>query len=644
MEKRLPLFLFLSFAILFGWQLLFPPPPPQPGAEGGVDPAAQGGAVAEASALPAIPEDVEQAEPWDEWIELGAAGSPGHYRARFSSMGGTLQELRLDGWYDSGRLSEEARSDPGHWTQLLAPATAGPRTLAALQLETAPSSVDLFPAGLGRVHWHHELLTEGDTTIGVRFWHQPSPSSLRVVKEVRRVEGALHLAVTLRLESPAEGGAGRRASFTLVPAAGMPETSEDKYYVEPKARKAYRSGSEVEVASEERAVRPGEDDMSGTLPSGDGTLFVGSDNKYFAVLLRGAMQADTDTLGATSWVRTRDEVWATENPDRQEEAWRGLAVEQELTLQVPAAGASTVYAYELFAGPKEAELLLADNEVHEFLIEDDLGFFSGIAGLLLGLLGVLEGLLGNWGIAIIVLTLLVRGTLFPMNRKSQTSMARHTTKMKRVQPKLDALKEKYKNDPQKQRQEQAKIMQEEGAFPPLSGCLPMFLQIPVFFGLFSALRVSFDLRQARFLWVEDLSMPDRLLRLDLDTHLPLIGTIEYLNVLPPLMVVLWILQQRLMPKPTDEQAARMQRMMMWMPVLFGVFLYNYAAGLSLYMITSSLFGIAEYTIIRRIWPIDDSEKPRKPSKFLQRLQELQEQQAQLQRQQQSRSKNRKQRR
>ena len=139
-------------------------------------------------------------------------------------------------------------------------------------------------------------------------------------------------------------------------------------------------------------------------------------------------------------------------------------------------------------------------------------------------------------------------------------------------------------------------------------------------------------------------MPDRLLRLDLDTHLPLIGTIEYLNVLPPLMVVLWILQQRLMPKPTDEQAARMQRMMMWMPVLFGVFLYNYAAGLSLYMITSSLFGIAEYTIIRRIWPIDDSEKPRKPSKFLQRLQELQEQQAQLQRQQQSRSKNRKQRR
>jgi YidC/Oxa1 family membrane protein insertase len=266
---------------------------------------------------------------------------------------------------------------------------------------------------------------------------------------------------------------------------------------------------------------------------------------------------------------------------------------------------------------------------------EDLGFFDGIAGLLLTVLSALEGLVGNWGAAIILLTLLVRGVLFPINRRSQTAMAQHTTKMKRVQPKLNAVKEQYKDNPQKLRQEQAKIMQDEGAFPPLGGCLPMFLQIPVFFGLFSALRVSFDLRQASFLWIEDLSMPDRLLRIDFNTHLPFIGTIEYLNVLPPLMVVLWILQQRLMPKPTDEQAARMQKMMMWMPVLFGVFLYNYAGGLSLYMITSSLFGIAEYTIVRKIWPIDDAEKARKPGKFMQRMREMQEQQARVQKQQQT---------
>ena len=77
------------------------------------------------------------------------------------------------------------------------------------------------------------------------------------------------------------------------------------------------------------------------------------------------------------------------------------------------------------------------------------------------------------------------------------------------------------------------------------------------------------------------------------------------------MVVLWVLQQKVMPKPTDPQAQQMQKMMMWMPVVFGVFLYNYAAGLSLYMVTSSLFGIFEYTIVRKIWPLDETEAPKK---------------------------------
>jgi YidC/Oxa1 family membrane protein insertase len=254
--------------------------------------------------------------------------------------------------------------------------------------------------------------------------------------------------------------------------------------------------------------------------------------------------------------------------------------------------------------------------------------FSSIAGVLLAILGFFEGIVGSWGAAIILLTLCVRLALFPLNRRSQTAMARHQTKMKRVQPLLDEVKERYKSSPQKLRQEQARIMQAEGAMPPLGGCLPIFLQIPVFFGLFSALRISFDLRQAHFLWVDDLSLPDRLMRIDLD--LPLIGGIEYLNVLPPAMVVLWILQQKLMPKPTDEQAQRMQRMMMWMPVLFGVFLYNYAAGLSIYMITSSFFGIMEYSVVRKVWPLDDTEKPKKKSGFMAKLGELQEQAQRMQ--------------
>jgi YidC/Oxa1 family membrane protein insertase len=200
----------------------------------------------------------------------------------------------------------------------------------------------------------------------------------------------------------------------------------------------------------------------------------------------------------------------------------------------------------------------------------------------------------------------VRGALFPLNRRSQTSMARYQKKMKRVQPRLEEAKKRFADDPKKLREAQARIMQEEGAFPPLGGCLPIFLQMPVFFGLFSALRVSFDLRQAPFFgWIDDLSRPDQLMYIGLE--LPILPSFEYLNVLPILMVVLWVLQQMGMPKPADEQAARMQKMMMFMPILFGVMLYNYAAGLSLYMMTTSGLSIIEQKVIKKVWPLDDTE-------------------------------------
>jgi YidC/Oxa1 family membrane protein insertase len=251
------------------------------------------------------------------------------------------------------------------------------------------------------------------------------------------------------------------------------------------------------------------------------------------------------------------------------------------------------------------------------VLEDDLsGFatFSTIGHGLLFVLGFFHRLIGNWGVAIILLTLCVRTVLFPLNRRSQTAMARYQKKMKRVQPRLDEVKRKFANDPQKLREAQARIMQEEGAFPPLGGCLPMFAQIPIFLGLFSALRTSFDLRHAPFAgWIEDLSVPDQLLEIGL--RVPLIGfEVRYLNLLPILMVVLWIWQQQGMPKPTDEQAARMQKMMLFMPVIFGFLLYNYASGLSLYMITQSTLGIIEQKIIKKLWPIDDTEPLKKEAR------------------------------
>jgi YidC/Oxa1 family membrane protein insertase len=302
-----------------------------------------------------------------------------------------------------------------------------------------------------------------------------------------------------------------------------------------------------------------------------------------------------------------------------------------LELTVPPVGGTSKASYVIYAGPKERDAIQAEYADHEALLREDVDSWlpgdESVATLLIGVLKLLERLTGNWGLAIILMTIMIRLVLFPLNRRSQTAMARYQAVVKRMQPRIDELKKKHEKEPDKLRRAQAELMQKEGAMPPLGGCLPIFVQLPVFFGLFTAVRTSFDLRQQRFVgWITDLSKPDRLMRLDLDTGLPLIGTIEYLNVLPPLMVALWIGQQMVMPKPSDEQARQMQRMMMFMPLVMGVFLYNYASGLSLYMITQSALGILEIGVIKRVWPVDDTPQPRKQAGFLSRLAEKQQQQ------------------
>ncbi|MCA9319767.1 MAG: membrane protein insertase YidC, partial [Planctomycetes bacterium] len=192
-------------------------------------------------------------------------------------------------------------------------------------------------------------------------------------------------------------------------------------------------------------------------------------------------------------------------------------------------------------------------------------------------------------------------------RKSQVAMQNHAAKMAKIKPKIEKLQEKYGADRQKIAAEQMKLMKQEGvSMVPLGGCLPMFLQIPVFFGLFSAIRFDIDLRHASFLWCNDLSMPDTVIRLAepfaMKCCIP-IPAIQGLNVLPLLMIAAMFLHQLGMPKSPDPQMASQQKMMMFMPLMFGVMMYGYAAGLSLYWLSSSLFGIFEQRVIKKLFPI-----------------------------------------
>lgn len=649
MDKRLPLALALCLLIVFGWQLLFPPPklPPQPpspppaaapDATGAVTKPADAPAISETKA-PAVPDApvgpvIAGVEEPDLVLDVGTPGSPGSYRAVFSNRGGALVELRTARYYDRIHLDDTEKRDPEHWVRLLVPVDTGSGTTASMLLRTSPSAESLARGPLETALWSRRVLGDEGAPKGVEFRYAPG-SGVTFAKRFLFRPGEDQIDLELEIENDAFPGSSGPYELILTPAACVPPESGDKWYSEPQAISCIRKKGETVPKATAQMIAERGQTTSGSFPGDEPISFVGVINKYFAVLLHAPTgdEASNAAMIGTSWRRLRDEGYARANPAKADAAWRQIVADVQIRFALPEKGGKRTFRYVVYAGPKDRDRMEAAWPDHGKVLDHDLGFFNGIASVLLAVLNFFESVTKNWGVAIILLTISVRAMLFPVNRRSQTSMARYQSKMKRLQPRIDEIKKRHAKDPSAQRQAQAKLMQEEGAFPPLGGCLPMFLQIPVFIGLFAALRASFDLRQAKFaFWIQDLSLPDRLLPIGLHLPaIPLLGalSIEYLNVLPPLMVVLWIWQQKGMPVPADEQAARMQKMMMWMPVMMGFFLYNYAAGLSLYMITQSGLGIIEQKVIKKVWPLDETERPRKKGGFLAKLMEAQEQQKRL---------------
>jgi YidC/Oxa1 family membrane protein insertase len=636
MDKRLPLAMLLSLAVWFLWIRMNPLPVPETQETGA-------GTAIEAPADPVVASDpraelsdgarsvAAEAEQLTVILRTpgpaqGEFGPRGLWQATFDNKGGVLRELRTGHYKDS--VDDEDVNDPEHWPVLL----TGVETLSegfagetgSLLLAADVSSRDLIVRPLSEELWDMQLLGPADAPTGVVFRLSPG----RGVSFEKRFEVATKSAsgwefdLTLTVSNTAEPGviaAGPR-QFRFTPAANVPPALDDPFYVEPRAVAAGPFGSD-DIEEDTAEMRAKGANLKGPLEVAGPLSFVGSHNKYFAFLMRGADSAATRSMAGASFERLAEKGTV-------ETKWvNGRAL---LELSVPAAGESKSYHYRVFAGPKEQHILSADSPDFLLVTEKDLNWFSGIGKLLLSFLNFLEKYTGNFGWAIVIMTLCIRAIMFPMTRKSQTAMSRYQKKMQRVQPKINAIKEKYKDDRQALAREQQKLMQEEGIFPPLGGCLPLFIQMPIFFGLFSALRTSFDLRQAPFMgYIQDLSRPDALFPLSFD--IPVLHW-ETFNLLPIIMVVMWILQQATMPKPTDPQSARMQKMMMFMPVMMGFFLYNYAAGLSLYMITQSTVGIIEQKVIKKIWPINEAEVETKKrgcgpfSGMMERLAEKQKQQ------------------
>jgi YidC/Oxa1 family membrane protein insertase len=233
-----------------------------------------------------------------------------------------------------------------------------------------------------------------------------------------------------------------------------------------------------------------------------------------------------------------------------------------------------------------------------------LALFGAVARAMLAILHFFYSIVGNYGIAIIMLTVLVRGAMFPISYKQTKNMAR----MQALKPEMDRITEKYKTDMQKRSQAMQELYRKH-QINPLGGCLPVFLQLPIFIGLYRALMVDVELRQSPLFghgirWCSNLAAPDMFLDWspvmpDFISHgMGLFGLGPYLNILPLITVALFLVTQKMaMPAPTNEQAAMQQKMMKYMTIFIGLLFYKVASGLCLYFIASSLWGIAERKLL-----------------------------------------------
>ncbi len=306
-------------------------------------------------------------------------------------------------------------------------------------------------------------------------------------------------------------------------------------------------------------------------------------------------------------------------------------------------GARREVAFDLYLGPKDRKAFRSVPEYAALGYDEQVlsSYSMGACAFLtpksfvrfmIWMLNSLKAMVFNYGIAIIILVLIVRTILHPITKKGQVNMMRMQQQQANLAPKMEEIKKRCANDKQKMNQEIMAMYKDEGVNPMtgmMSSCLPMFLQMPIWVALFTSLNFNIDMRHEPFmLWIHDLTAPDALIRFADPVHVPILssmtGPITSFNLLPILVSLSMFMQQKLMPKPKpapgpqsdqSEQAAQMQKMMPYMTLVFGLFFYNMPSGLNLYIGASSVFGaIEQYRIRKHIEELKKQPAPVKHSR------------------------------
>ncbi len=345
-----------------------------------------------------------------------------------------------------------------------------------------------------------------------------------------------------------------------------------------------------------------------------GLDWAGLMNQYYATVIKPDKASGNDAIYAAP---TRLPLQATGEPEPGIELGLGIP---DFTLSPAGEGmqaGTRVLSYDIFTGPKRN--LMLNRMTDEFRKIDsvmDYGIFTILSHPMNWMLNVFNSWFGNWGWAIVAMTIVVRLLIWPLYRKSYKSMK----SMSLLQPKMQELKEKYPDDQQKVSMEMMKLYREYG-ISPVGGCLPMLLQMPIFFAFFWVLQAAEEFRGSPFIgWVTDLSQMDTI------CTLPIFGWELPINILPVTMVLLMWLQMRMSPQAGDPMQRRMIQLM---PLFFFAFCYFYQSALALYWTVTNIISIFQTWLIRRLpapelKKVDIKKKKGGKKSFMERMVEAQQ--------------------
>jgi YidC/Oxa1 family membrane protein insertase len=573
--RNLILAVALSMLVIVAWYALFPPPEPEPRPEQTAGEQQGETAVADPGAA-GRPEGVQLPRE-------AALGRTDRVEIRTPSLTGSIS--LTGGRFDDLHLSDYRESlEPGADTVILLNPTQGPDPYFAVYgwLRTQAGNPGTLP-GPG-TEW---TLEEGDVL---------TPDS----------------PVTLAWEN--DGGLIFRREIAV----------DDKYMFTVTQSVENTSGEPVSLAPYGYVARRGEPDTTGFFILHEGALGV-FDDELSEVSYDDMLELPPNTLEGgrveaigvndNGWLGFTDKYWMSVLAPKPGQAFDAIykavpgarpefRTEMRLPVMTVGAGERAGQTTYFFSGAKEvATIRDYQQELGIVRFEDavDWGWFYFLTKPLFTLLAWFNGILGNMGWAIIALTVLIKAILFPLAYKSYVSMS----KMKALQPEMQKLKERCGDDRQRMQKEMMELYKKEKVNP-ASGCLPILLQIPVFFALYKVLFVTIEMRHAPWIgWIEDLSAPDPSSWMTLfglfPWEIPAILSVASIGVLPIVMGVTMWLQQKLNPAPTDPTQAMV---FAWLPWVFMFVLGQFAAGLVLYWTANNTLTIIQQYAIMRSQGVD----------------------------------------